>query len=364
MKNIGKYLLGLLLALPLAIIGGVAVDATNDMKEVDATGEFRIYLRAFDGWTSDSAKVHVHYYGGSSSSTFPGVEMNQESSSGLYYYDLPSGTTGLNFVRASSDGTSSWNQTNNITIPADITYCNTWYSTGYDNGTIVGNWTVSSGMYLLGFGGWTVENAIRIDDNTAGASVKVSVEEDTQFKVAQFTYGSATPNYWNMWLEGDEVVDYDYVSWTDQYSNMTLKANTEVEISRSTANGTHLYVKRTGYSDFLTEFDTAVAQECEAANVTEATWTNIKNRYTYTLADSAKESLKTASGDSIQRYEQIVRKYGYEDFLGRGTSSSAVYLLGTNGDESSSYIAVFSTLGVVGLSSGAYLLLRKKKRIA
>lgn len=52
----------------------------------------------FDNSASNWSQVYVHYYGGTSQSTWPGVAMKPvEGEANIYYYECPEGTTGLVF---------------------------------------------------------------------------------------------------------------------------------------------------------------------------------------------------------------------------------------------------------------------------
>jgi len=55
-------------------------------------------------WDADGAKTYIHYWGGASSTTWPGVATIWDSSNGKSYYDVPSGTTGFVFARCSPAG--------------------------------------------------------------------------------------------------------------------------------------------------------------------------------------------------------------------------------------------------------------------
>ncbi|MBR0295850.1 MAG: hypothetical protein IJQ95_00450, partial [Paludibacteraceae bacterium] len=73
-------------------------------------------------WTTDGAAVGVHYWGGATSTTWPGVRMTAvDGESGLWTYDVPSDATGIIFTRVNGSGViADWGaKTGDLTIPTD-----------------------------------------------------------------------------------------------------------------------------------------------------------------------------------------------------------------------------------------------------
>ena len=82
----------------------------NSSKPTVNQGQIRIYV--FTGATSG---IHnIHYWGGSSSTNWPGAKMQYDSSLRMWYKDIPSGSTGIIFNNKTSSTDSGNYQTNNI----------------------------------------------------------------------------------------------------------------------------------------------------------------------------------------------------------------------------------------------------------
>ncbi|MDE6296523.1 MAG: starch-binding protein, partial [Muribaculaceae bacterium] len=71
----------------------------------DPEGNFVVY---YDNSQTNWGKVMVHYFGGTESSNWPGVEMTKHDC-GHYYYNLPEGTTGVVFNNGNGDQTNDVN---------------------------------------------------------------------------------------------------------------------------------------------------------------------------------------------------------------------------------------------------------------
>jgi len=73
-------------------------------------------------WTADGAAVGVHYWGGASSTTWPGVRMTEvKGETGMWSYDVPSDATGIIFTRVNGSGDiADWGaKTGDLTLPTD-----------------------------------------------------------------------------------------------------------------------------------------------------------------------------------------------------------------------------------------------------
>ena len=73
-------------------------------------------------WTQDGAAVGVHYWGGATSTTWPGVRMDSvPGEAGTWKYDVPTDITGIMFVRVNGSGDiADWGaKTANLTLPTD-----------------------------------------------------------------------------------------------------------------------------------------------------------------------------------------------------------------------------------------------------
>lgn len=116
-----------------------------------------------------------------------------------------------------------------------------------------------------------------------------------------------------------------------------------------------------------TFFLNATSAECSASALTTGTWTTVSN--VYNSADSAVKVLITnaIAGDSndltkaVQRYDFIIAKYGYADFMDRKPASGARLTELMSSDNSSAIIITISTL-VLSISSIAFAVIMKKKK--
>ncbi len=99
----------------------------------------RIYCQMeHSWWTTSNASIKIHYWGGSSSTIFPGILMNRiEDGSTIWYADIPDDATGCIFSRHSADGTADWNaRTKDQAIPTNgfnMCYITNTEQLWYDN---------------------------------------------------------------------------------------------------------------------------------------------------------------------------------------------------------------------------------------
>ena len=91
----------------LTFTKGRVYDNYGNISDYDtslSTSSYKIY---FDNSNSNWSSVKVHYWGGESTSTWPGDDMTLLSGS-LYVYEVPAGTTGLVFNNGSGTKTSDF----------------------------------------------------------------------------------------------------------------------------------------------------------------------------------------------------------------------------------------------------------------
>ena len=74
-------------------------------------------------WDGDlaNALVGVHYWGGTSSSDWAGVQMSKDNANNLWYFDVPSDTTAVKFTRikASDPTAEPFNKSVNTNLPVN-----------------------------------------------------------------------------------------------------------------------------------------------------------------------------------------------------------------------------------------------------
>ncbi len=119
--------------------------------------------------------------------------------------------------------------------------------------------------------------------------------------------------------------------------------------------------------DYGTHFLATTADECSNLNVSLGTWNNLKSIYD-NADDDVQNSIKAADADesgndlekAIARYTYIASKYGYDDYMNIGISSSPDYINGLQDNKSS--IAIILVISLIGISVlVGYKLISKKK---
>lgn len=107
-------------AIPTAV-----VDKRQDIQDVTPTDNRCVF------WDNDGKKwstVKIHYWGGSSSTTWPGTDMTQIEGTNYWYAYIPSGSTGVTFHN------NSGTQTNDVTLRANGSIADNTYKDG--DGTV------------------------------------------------------------------------------------------------------------------------------------------------------------------------------------------------------------------------------------
>ncbi len=114
----------------------------------------------YSWWYVDGAAVGVHYWGGSSSTSWPGVRMTQVAGeSNVWQYDVPDNTVNVIFVRVNSSGTiADWGaQTGDLTLASDKNF--------YTINTSTATWSGSGGKCS---GTWSAPTAtgVTLDESS------------------------------------------------------------------------------------------------------------------------------------------------------------------------------------------------------
>ena len=128
-------------AIALGAILTVGVGATlssfSPSREAEAatTETSRLWAKIVDKgqWDAAGAATYIYYWGGSSPTSWFGVPINWDSTNDMVYYDVPSNTTGVIFVRVNDTRDGVWNQTADLEATGHF---NNWYFnlTGYGGG--------------------------------------------------------------------------------------------------------------------------------------------------------------------------------------------------------------------------------------
>ena len=121
--------------------------------------------------------------------------------------------------------------------------------------------------------------------------------------------------------------------------------------------------------DFVDLANSSLIEECEALNVLEETWATIEELYE-ALSNEEKAILEgvtaNESGNVYEefaaRYDYIIRKYGYNNFIGRDISvANANTVLNNNSNYTILYI-VLPLIVVVALGSTILITFRKRNK--
>lgn len=103
----------------------------NVTVSADVAADTRIYFKNTAGWST----VKAYYWGGSSSSDFPGDDMTQVGDSDIYYIEVPNITNTQIIFTNKATSSSSGDQTSDLSIPGYgylFTYGTGWSTTPYD----------------------------------------------------------------------------------------------------------------------------------------------------------------------------------------------------------------------------------------
>jgi len=197
-------------AIALGAILTVGVGATlssfSPSREAEAatTETSRLWAKIVnkDQWDADGAATYIYYWGGSSSTSWFGVPINWDETNDMVYYDVPSDTTWVIFVRVNSTRDGVWNQTADLEATGHF---NNWYFnlTGYGGGEWKNDITMKTTKVVSDFAATidTAAEACSADAvNTAiDAYNALSTFEQDQFDSYSFgspaKTGSETLNY-------------------------------------------------------------------------------------------------------------------------------------------------------------------------
>ena len=223
-------------ALAMVLGVGVAVGAHQaSANEAKAEDTVTVYCKMTYGWwKADGAAISVHYWGGSSSTDWPGVRMNYVSSdTDVWKYEVPSNSTGLKFARVNGSGDiADWGaQTKNLTLQTDgknlFTISNseaTWGDTpGCDGAwsTYVEDVPAEDGYYIVGTkSGWKYAGAPKMSTGEYG------------YKAQSFAYSGAA---------GEEFKVRSYFSGVDTWYGVGEYGNDNYQVGES-AKSLDIYI--------------------------------------------------------------------------------------------------------------------------
>ncbi len=117
-----KRLMSLLLAAVL-LLGCIPAPVFANAAEGDQV----LYLKPNENWLKDSARFAIYYWDASGSAW---TDMADTDNDGYYEGAVPAGISNIIFCRmnpgiTANDWGNVWNQTSDLTVPADSTNCYT-----------------------------------------------------------------------------------------------------------------------------------------------------------------------------------------------------------------------------------------------
>lgn len=191
-KLIAAIIVSVLGAGSLIGIGSQVVSSKETEPVQAATTETsRLWAKIVnkDQWDADGAATYIHYWGGSSSTSWFGVPINWDSTNDLVYYDVPSNTTGVNFVRVNDTRDGVWDQTVDLVATGHF---DNWYFnlTGYGGGEWKNDITIKTTKVVSDFVA-TIDTAAEVcSAENAQAAVDaynaLATFEQNQFDVLSF----------------------------------------------------------------------------------------------------------------------------------------------------------------------------------
>jgi len=146
-------------------LGFSSLSQNRDIEADAATTETsRLWAKIVnkDQWDSAGASTYIHYWGESSSTSWFGVPIKWDETNDLVYFDVPSDTTGVIFVRVNAAKDGVWNQTADLVATGHF---DTWYFnlTGYGGGEWKNDLTIGTTKIVSDF-------AATIDTSTEACS--------------------------------------------------------------------------------------------------------------------------------------------------------------------------------------------------
>ncbi len=133
-----------------------------------------------------------------------------------------------------------------------------------------------------------------------------------------------------------------------------------IYVSKSTSN-----LDKTNALLYASTFLIETKQECLSMNVTLNTWNNLKSEYE-SLSEETKSYIKANySNEELsefkQRYEFIINKYGYEDFIFDLAPASIMYSKNKNSSNLLPITILASIVSICLISASALIIKKRKK---
>lgn len=182
MKKIIKYLTLLFLTGTFAF--GLAQNKRAEVRTEAATvATKRVWMKnsITADWDKDGAGTAIHYWGGATGTSFPGVRTKWDAANSLIYYDIPADVTSYMFVRVNgSDPIANWGAKTE-----DLVYTNS-----------VGKYFNLSGPIVWG-GKTTPGSFVSFTPTTTTIVAAFAATIDTDVEACSFVAAQAAVNAYN-----------------------------------------------------------------------------------------------------------------------------------------------------------------------
>ena len=382
----------------------------SNVKEAEAASKVTVYLDVKNQvtsqyssmyWENDNAITKIYYSGGASSSGSTGVTMTKVMN-GIYSYDIPKGTTSLNFFRADPNSPSTiWNrciEEGFDLIPASTDYTSNnifkmvhfgWTNpdtAGYWNGLadvpsedgyyLVGNetflssigktgttWRYDTGKQMTTLGNSGDKAKIYSLYLLEGSILKVRslINQNESWHDSCISYGTS----------GVSIVDGNYSITTSGRYSIFVNEYNQAYISNASLTPAINAAKA-----FNNNMETACLAENKTIQTLTSAWSDQLSAFALLDEETLAilKDVKTTDEDDdlaafAEKYDFIYGKYGYDnnwvDFANRNPqkiSGSNRLAIISNVDEGLLTIIVV-VIGLSSLIATSYLFLRKRRNI-
>lgn len=240
-KLIAAIIVSVLGAGSLIGIGSQVVSSKETEPVQAATTETsRLWAKIVDKgqWDAAGAATYIYYWGGSSSTSWFGVPINWDSTNDLVYYDVPSDTTSVIFVRVNDKRDGVWNQTGDLEATGHF---DNWYFnlTGYGGGEWKNDITIKTTKVVSDFVA-TIDTAAEVcSAENAQAAVDayndLATFEQNQFDVLSFgtpaKTGLQTLNYLKSYYSITTPLNLNYLTGNSNSSTPLIITLSSVGIT-------------------------------------------------------------------------------------------------------------------------------------
>jgi len=232
----------------------------------------------------------------------------------------------------------------------------------------------STGIYLLGdFNAWTKDDSSKMYFVTGSSNpftyyLEVTMTSGQGFKVYDSEHFSGNACYVS--YISTAVSDTGDFTGGGENANVVCSLGGTYRVTYSYTSGTDKNISEVAFTaeGYANYFLSATATECAATALSPSTWTVANTQYIKATTSDAKISLKATDaldvGTPIEkfaaRYDYVMKKYAYENFVNRTISSGAA-IVSTGNSDSSSTLVLGGIAAISVLAAGGYFFVRKKR---